>query len=210
MRSFFYGVCAAVLWPVLAAAVDGPQLRVDASRGRHPISPDIYGINDYEDKGLGPVLGGGVRRWGGDLTTRYHWKLDAANSAFDWYFESNPLDPNNTLSLPESSKFNSVVETARRSNQKTMGTIPMIGWLPKSRDFGCSFRTDKYGPQQQVGPYHKECGNGLKPDGSRIRGNDPNDVSQPVDTSLAREWVQYLVKRYGTAEPGVVANVLPR
>ncbi len=73
----------------------------------------------------------------------------------------------------------------------------MIGSLPKSRDFGCGFRTDKYGPQQQVGPYHKECGNGLKPDGSRIRGNDPNDVSQPVDTSLAREWVQYLVKRYG-------------
>ena len=70
-----------MLWPVLAAAVDGPQLRVDASRGRHPISPDIYGINDYEDKGLGPVLGGGVRRWGGDLATRYHWKLDAANSA---------------------------------------------------------------------------------------------------------------------------------
>ena len=58
MRSFFFAVCGDAV-PVLAAAVDGPHLRVDASRGRHPISPDIYGINDYEDKGLGPAVGGG-------------------------------------------------------------------------------------------------------------------------------------------------------
>ena len=34
----------------------GPALLVDAAAQNHPISPDIYGINDYSDQGLAQEL----------------------------------------------------------------------------------------------------------------------------------------------------------
>jgi hypothetical protein len=57
--------------------------------GRHPISPDIYGINSYWDLGntSDPQraahaaaalfdVAATVRRWGGKSTSTYHWKFD--------------------------------------------------------------------------------------------------------------------------------------
>ena len=52
-------------------AADGPALAVDASAARHPISPDIYGINDYQNAGLSALYPVGLTRWGGDGATRY-------------------------------------------------------------------------------------------------------------------------------------------
>src|SRR5215467_7679850 len=72
----------------LAAQSTGPALSVDAGAAHHPISPDIYGINDYSDQGLANELRLSVRRWGGDATTRYNWQLDTYNSAADWYYEN--------------------------------------------------------------------------------------------------------------------------
>ena len=51
-----------------ASASPGPALSVDAAAQNHPISPDIYGINDYSDQGLAQELRLSVRRWGGDQT----------------------------------------------------------------------------------------------------------------------------------------------
>jgi uncharacterized protein (TIGR03437 family) len=189
----------------VALAASPPGLRIDAKANVHPISPDIYGVNDYDEAGLSAELHGGVRRWGGDHTTRYHWQLDSWNSASDWYFESYPKSSANALTLPDSSWVNSAVETARTQNAKAIATAPMIGWLPKSRDPGCSYRVDKYGPQEKTNMLDGFlCGKGVRTDGTAIT-NDPNDVSQPVDNSLAREWVQYLVSRYDTAPRGGVA-----
>jgi len=55
-----------------ASVSAGPALSVDAAAQNHPISPDIYGINDYSDQGLAQELRLSVRRWGGDHTTRYN------------------------------------------------------------------------------------------------------------------------------------------
>ncbi len=180
-----------------------PTLSVDAVANRHPISPDIYGINDYSDKGLANVTRVGVRRWGGDATSRYNWLLDTFNSANDYYFE-NFAYGNAAPALPNGSEFDRFVENGLTTGTKRIGTIPMLGWLPKSRDFGCSFSVAKYGPQQKVDPYNSDCGNGFLPDGKTRITNDPNDVSQVVDQTFSQQWIQHVIARYGTAVRGGV------
>jgi uncharacterized protein (TIGR03437 family) len=182
---------------------NGPALSVDAAAQNHPISPDIYGINDYSDQGLAGELRLSVRRWGGDLTTRYNWMLDSYNSASDWYYED--FTASTASNLPDNSKFNQVMELSRTTGTRTIGTIPMIGWIAKTRDQNCSFSVAKYGPQQQTDPYNSQCGNGVRPDGSNVTGNDPNDASMPVDVNAMRKWVEYLVNRYDRADRGGVA-----
>ncbi len=182
----------------------GPALLVDAAAQNHPISPDIYGINDYSDQGLAQELRLSVRRWGGDHTTRYNWKLDTYNAAADWYYTNFAFSPD-ASGLPDSSKFNQVMELSRQTGSRTIGTIPMIGWMPKTRDRVCSFNVAKYGAQQKTDPYNSVCGNGARPDGSNITGNDPNDASERVTVDFMRQWVEYLVKRYDRADRGGVA-----
>ena len=73
-------LCAAGLY-----AQPAPTLAVDANANRHPISPYIYGVNEYSDTGLGSIMHIPMRRFGGDATTSYNWRLDVSNAAEDWY-----------------------------------------------------------------------------------------------------------------------------
>ncbi|HEY3742913.1 MAG TPA: glycoside hydrolase family 44 protein, partial [Bryobacteraceae bacterium] len=186
------------------SAADGPALSVDASAARHPISPDIYGINDYGNGGLSTELPVGVTRWGGDSTTRYNWLNDSYNAAADWYFTSFPYDNAQPSLLPFGSTFDQFVDRNLRGGERPLGTIPMLDWLPSQRTQMCSFSVAKYGLQQQVNPYDADCGNGLKPDGKTHIVNDPADVGTPVDEKFAEAWVNHVVSRYGTAADGGV------
>ncbi len=73
-------------------AQTAPTLAVDANANRHPISPYIYGINQYSDTGLGAIMHIPVRRFGGDATTSYNWQIDVSNAAADWYFINGSAD----------------------------------------------------------------------------------------------------------------------
>lgn len=180
-------------------------LRVDASADRKPISPLIYGINDFDDQGgLAEELGLGVRRWGGNHTSRYNWKIDVHNAAADWYYGNFARRGDNADRLPDDSWVNGAIENARRTGAVSMVTLPMVGYVPKDRQRTCGFSVRKYGPQQKTDPYNADCGNGVNAAGRDITGNDPNDVSIPAGVEFSREWVEYLVKRYGTAEEGGV------
>lgn len=183
-------------------AGQGPALTVDAAAGRHPISPLIYGMNAY---GLAAAeMASTVRlpvdRWGGDATTRYNYLLDVSNAANDWYFETSP---NDNGKYPDVSDFNSQVERDRLSSTLTMGTIPLIGWTTK-RLKACSYSVKKYGAQKETDPYNSDCGKGVKLDGTEITA-DPSDTSTPIGVDFARNWVTYLVSRYGNARNGGVA-----
>jgi len=134
-----------------------------------------------------------VERWGGDATTRYNWQLDVYNSASDWYFST---DPNSNTGYPDSSEFNSTVLRDRDAGVKTMGTVPMIGWTTK-RQRGCGYSVAKYGAQKEVNPYNSDCGKGVRLDGSQIENNDPNDTSIPIGPQFAKDWIKYLVRRFG-------------
>src|SRR5690348_14738367 len=64
---------------------------VDRTLERHPINPLIYGVN-FADPARMSVVPYTVNRWGGNSTTRYNWKVDAHNTASDWFFMNVPND----------------------------------------------------------------------------------------------------------------------
>lgn len=183
---------------------DGPAITVSPQLDVHAISPDIYGVNDFDEGGLSTQLRLSLRRWGGNQATRYSWKLDTYNAASDYYFTNYAMRSDNANTLPDSSKANEIVDVSRRTASRTMMTVPTIGWLPKTRDQICGFSIRKYGKQQKVNPYNADCGNGLDVNGKDLTGNDPKDASMPVDANFTREWMQYLLKRFGPAESGGV------
>ena len=210
-RSKFDPAKSAVAVVTFAAPplIDGPSLTVDAGAHRHAISPLIYGMNAWrlrDPGGESAKVAKAVRlplnRWGGNGATRYNYKLDITNHDADWYYENIP---NGNTQYPDVSEFNTQVLGDRASGAKTMGTVPVMGWVAKSRTHAGSFSVAKYGPQQKTDPYWKDFGNGVKPDGSRITNNDPNDTCMPVDASWTEEWVKYLVGKFGDAAHGGVA-----
>lgn len=189
--------------------VQGPSLTVDAGAARHAISPLIYGMNsyrqsdpDHESLKVAKAVRLTLDRWGGDGVTRYNYKLDISNHAAHWFYENVP---NANRQYPDVSEFNTQVMDDRASGARTMGTVPVMGWVARSRTRAGSFSVAKYGPQQKTDPYWRDFGNGVRPDGTKIVDNDPTDTCMPVDASWTQGWVQYLVKKFGDAAHGGVA-----
>ncbi|MEU6556970.1 glycoside hydrolase family 44 protein [Streptomyces sp. NPDC046915] len=189
--------------PRAAAAGDGPALSVDATTGRRAIDPHIYGMN-FADEPLAAELRLPVRRWGGNATTRYNYKLDAYNAGADWYFE-NLYYNNDTSKLPDGSEADKFVEQNRRTGTDTVMTVPMAGWTTAARNSACGFGIAKYGAQQgSDAQWRPDCGNGVKTDGTKVSGNDPADTSTAIGADFTKGWVQYLDKTYGAANDGGV------
>jgi hypothetical protein len=69
------------------AQTANPTFSVDVKADRHPISPDIYCMNDY---GLEPALAKELpiplERWGANHTSRYNWLVDSSNSGDHFFF----------------------------------------------------------------------------------------------------------------------------
>jgi uncharacterized protein (TIGR03437 family) len=237
-------LAAGLTW---AQPQSGPALAVDASASRHSISPDIYGINWYWDgedptsssydpqqAAQAPDMGATVRRWGGNNTSTYHWRFDVDNIDADWFFEVLPLSAGtfgdgtvyDVSKLPDGSTFNLLFERTRATGAKLVGTVPVLGWLPKARQEMCSFEVAKYGRQCKQDPYAQyhpmTCGDGIvyRPacgDPSVNDGkdqnlanpvyvvNDPHDAYAPFDENFQADWIGYLVSRYGKSNQGGVA-----
>jgi uncharacterized protein (TIGR03437 family) len=209
----------------------GPALSVDAGAGRHAISPDIYGISFDWNLGSGGAnssaasdIRATVRRWGGNATSTYHWKYDVNNIDADWFYEVLPDSTINASKLPDGSTFNKFADRVLTTGGKIMGTIPVLGWLPKARREMCSFDVAKYGAQCKVDPYARyhpiTCGNGIAyvaacGDSSVLDGkspanpvyikNDPTDAYSQYDENFQGDWIRYLITRYGKASQGGVA-----
>ncbi|MDE3164624.1 MAG: hypothetical protein KGN36_02375, partial [Acidobacteriota bacterium] len=212
---------------LLAAAAsgqqNGPALAVDAAAGRHPISPDIYGINFFWDLGSNNAaptaasvdVRASARRWGGNNTSTYNWQLGVWNIDADWFYEVLPKG---------NPKFNDFADQARATGGRIIGTIPVLGWLPKAAAEMCSFDVAIYGNQCKVDPYAQyhahTCGNGIAYDAAcgnpsvndgkapahpvYIK-NDPNDAYAPFDPNYQADWVRSVVARYGPGNQGGVA-----
>nr|WSX74966.1 cellulose binding domain-containing protein [Streptomyces sp. NBC_00899] len=186
-----------------AAATAGPAITVDATAGRHAIAPEIYGMN-FADEDLAADLRLPVRRWGGNATTRYNYKLDAYNAGSDWYFEDLHYG-NDPAALPAGSEADRFVEQNGRTGSGTVMTVPMIGWTAAGRDDGCGFSVAEYGAQQDTdAQWRPDCGNGKKADGTAVTGNDPAETSTAAGPDFVKGWVQYLDSTYGTADGGGV------
>ncbi|GII78622.1 endoglucanase [Sphaerisporangium rufum] len=186
-----------------ARAAAGPALTVDATAGRHAISPYVYGMN-FAGAELARDLRLPVHRWGGNATTRYNFRYDTSNRAGDWYFENIPNENADPESLPNGSDSDRFVEQNKATGAETILTMPLIGWVPKDRTKSCGFSVAKYGPQESTDPWAPDCGNGKKPDGTLITGNDPHDTSVEAGPQYIKDWVAHLKGRYGGAGSGGV------
>jgi len=178
-----------------------PALAVDAGAAVHPISPYVYGINQYADNGLSNIMRIPLRRFGGDATTSYNWQIDVSNSASDWYFE-NSAQYTGTPALPDGSSFDLLHEANLQTGALTLGTISLMDWTPKDTT-SCSFSVSKYGAQKAVNPYNADCGNGILLNGNQV-ANSPSDAYQPSNPAFEQQWVKYLLQKYGPANTGGV------
>ena len=180
-------------------------IAIDASANRHKIDPRIYGLA-YATPAQLRDLRAPTNRMGGNNTSRYNWKQNADNRANDWYFESIP----DTSTAP-GERGDTFIANSRSGGAEPMLTIPMVDWVAKvgpGREKLPSFSVARYGQQQKVDPYLADAGNGLRPDGKQITGNDPAEANVRNSVTLQKEWVQHLVERHGPAAKGGVRTYL--
>ncbi len=181
-------------------------LTVDTYTEGHDISEYIYGVNlaTYE---MGDQLNLPLNRYGGNSTSRYNWKTSSTMLGGDWFFMSNPRGADSP-NLPHGSATDVFVEQNISTGTDSLLTIPMMGYVSKTREVLCGFSVEKYGEQTETERWHPDCGNGrlVEPiDGEdRILWADPLDTSIPVDEVFVQEWVEHLSGKYGTAEEGGV------
>jgi len=76
-------------------------------------------------------------------------------------------------------------------------TTPLIGFTPIDRKVRCGFSVQKYGPQQKTDPWQPDCGNGLKPDGTVITGNDYSDTSRVINETFVLAWLSHIDQVFG-------------
>jgi hypothetical protein len=175
-------------------------INVDASVNRHAINPNVYGVAHAATAALND-LNSPLNRNGGNNTTRYNWQLNADNRAKDWYYES--IEDDSTLAGERGDTF---IASSQAANAEAMLTIPMIGWVAKlgpNRSMLASFSIAQYGPQ--TGNDHQwfpDAGNGIKPDGNYVTGNDPNDANVKSDSQFQKNWVKHLISKWGKSMQG--------
>ena len=189
------------------APATGPALSVNVSSPGAPISPDIYGMDAYllrataADSAAVDRAHITIDRWGGDSTERYNYVLDVTNDIADWFFENSTGNGGDGWPAVSGVKaFDNLVESNNAKGIKTLGTVPVLGWV--SRDStSCSFPKTSYPDQDKtkyvtvngVGAYYAfdpydggACGMGIYPDGvsgcssgngCNVTGNDPTVTS---------------------------------
>ena len=170
---------------------------VHLDRPMHRIDPAIYGASFATAQELRD-LNLPLNRSGGNSATLYNWRIDARSAGADWFFESLPIGPGIL------DQFNSgFVATTRAGGAAAMITIPMIGWtarLGPARRPLAGFSIAKYGPQLAADTrFFADAGNGVRPGGAPVSGNDPRDAAEPVGLADAAARVTGLVARWGQA-----------
>jgi hypothetical protein len=176
------------------------SLRVDVAANRHPISPEIYGVSSATPEQL-MDLRVPLHRSGGNAASRYNWRINASNRGGDWYFQSVPEPISTPAELGDT-----FISRSRAAGARPMLTIPTLGWVARlgaNRAKQASFSIAKYGAQlDKDWQWFPDAGNGVRPSGLNVTGNDPNDASIPVDPLFQQGWVEHLVNRWGVAAVG--------
>ncbi len=195
------------------ADLNGPSLTVDASSGRHSISPDIYGMNLYGlDSSLAQELNTSVQRWGGNNTSRYNWNVDSSNAGDNYYYNGGGdgvymggANPGQGNGVPGAA-VDRFVNSAQAQGSKSMVTVPMVPYINKTSDPNCSYPQSLYPNQQSFITLSNGlvCGNGHDANGNNIPDTniDLNNIANSPDYQKA--WIQHLVDTHGTTANGGV------
>jgi len=129
----------------------------------------------------------------------------------DWFF-TNYAGSANPANLPNGSAADVFVDEIRAAGGEALITLPLVGWTPTDRTRRWGFSVAKYGAQQQTecsatgnaSWCNPDAGNGVKPNGSYVTGNDPADTSKAIDATFVTRWMAHIAGRVGTAAAGGV------
>ena len=174
----------------------GPPLSVDATAGRHAISPYIYGEN-FADTPTAAANGVTVDRFGGNSASRFNYLNNETNTGSDYFYENVTSTPATTF-----------VSADKSAGLSTLWELPMTGYVsknsPTSHPFLCSYPTETYPTQDSTDSWDPHCGSGTTGGGNDIAGADPTTTSVAEGASFDQAEVSYLVSHYGTAASGGV------
>ena len=181
-------------------------LTVDVGADRHPISPDIYGMNYYDvTPAFAKELQLPVQRWGGDATSRYNWQVDSTNAGADFFF----MGGGGKINPVPSGSADDTIKSNKASGSQTIMTVPMLGYVNKTAAWNCSFPVSRYGQQQQINPYihlsnGDRCGNGISTDGKQLIDKDILSNHIVSNPKFIQSWIKHLISVHGTAARGGV------
>ncbi len=163
-----------------------PTCRISLPAKPQQISPDIYGMAAAPLRLLTNACVP-LNRWGGNTACRYNWKLgDAWNTGNDWFFENVAVEHN---------AWQGFLRRAEQSGGRALVTLPLVGFVAKDTH-STSFSVRKYGPQEKTDPGRPDAGNGLRPDGKPVTGNDRSDTSVVADPSFVAEWIRQMEQEF--------------
>jgi hypothetical protein len=157
---------------------------------KKPVSPLIYGVamtlRGHDDEAAMWSLKPSTRRFGGNATSRFNWRINAWNAASDYFWMN--VTPGDHFEWPQflDDNVSHGVESAI--------TVPMIGWVAKDAE-SASFSVKRDGKQQQVEGYRPDVGNGLTPDGKPIKPGPPTRTSVEMKPDDVAAWVSQMQKR---------------
>ncbi len=186
MGAVLAGLAAVRPCPAVAD-VPGPPARMAECSIRVPatprrIAPEIYGLAavpmDLLTNACVPL-----NRWGGNTACRYNWRLgNAWNTGNDWFFENVAI---------ERDAWQGFLSRADRSGSRALVTLPLIGYVAKDTQ-SHGFSVGRYGPQQKTDAWRPDAGNGLRPDGKPITGNNRAETSIVADPAFVAAWVKQM------------------
>ena len=163
-------------------------MQIDCGAPAHRISPLLYGIGYYpltdaKDGFLWDLVPT-ARRWGGNHSSRYNWRLgNAWNAADDWFFRN--VDYTGVRGFD----WRHFVRANQEHEAATALTIPMIGWVAKDTR-STSFPISVYGRQQAADPHHPDAGNGRGEGGKLLRPGPPSRTSVRSTPADIEAWVR--------------------
>jgi hypothetical protein len=177
-------------------------VQVNATAGRHPINPNVYGLA-YASRSVLTDLNVPFNRWGGNNTSRYNWLQNADNRGSDWYFQSVPYG-----SATAGAEADAFIDDTFGGGAQVGMTVPTVGWVAKlgaQRSKLSSFSISKYGPQTDADwTWFPDAGNGVRTTGGYVVGNDKTDANVPADALFQKAWIQHIAQRSGSAATGGV------
>ena len=173
-------------------------------KATHQVSPLIYGIaysamregqSDHQWK-----LGATARRWGGNPTSRYNWKLgNAWNTGADWYFRNVNYTGRDTPAWKDFFDANAA------HGVKAALTVPTLGWVAKDTSTP-SFSTEVFGPQDSVDPDHPNAGNGKAKGGKLLEPPSPTTTSVEAPPQFVADWLDAIARAGHGADLVILDN----
>jgi hypothetical protein len=171
-----------VLWAQGAAAA---ALEVDCGQPRGKVSPHLFGVG-FDPRTQGErhpwSLSPSGRRWGGNTSSRFNWRLDAWNTGADWFFR------NVGLAQEWGHGWERFLDENQARAVSTALTVPMLGWVAKDRS-SAAFPKDRLPRQRAFDPYAAHAGDGVGPQGEPLPAPDPRTHSVAAGPRFVQDWV---------------------